>query len=650
MQLFGRLISLMNGAGVVWVFALMFLIAADIVGRQVFDSPIRGVAEMVSLSLVASVFLQLAYAVHHERLTRAVFLLDRIGSKDAKLANDWSGIIALITCGICLVIAVGIAPDFVRAFATQEFAGVQGLFAVQVWPIKLLVLLGSVAAAAECGRRAFNAFTGGGEKDATSEKGLRWPALIVPALILVVCTLLWVTSAEPRLVGTVMIVTVLALIALGMPIAIALLLTGFLGLAVLRQDFGVAAKTAALAAEGTISEYVFASVPLFVLMGLFVNVSDIGRDAFRAAQLIFGRIRGGLGVATVAANAIFAAITGISIASAAIFSKIAVPEMVRQGYTPKFAVGLTAGSSVLGMLIPPSILLIIYGVIAEVSIGNLFKAAVIPGIILAAAFAIGVVVMTLTWPAFVGQVAEGRRAGAGAEGNAAGRRASADLARVLPQLGGLVPVAILIVIVLGGIYGGFFAPHEAGAAGALAAMVLALVKRRLNGSKLWEVICESGQVTVTILFLIIAASMFSRMLTLTELPQDIAAFLGGTGLGMLGFLLIYLLLLVVLGTVLDSTSILLILLPLALPVVTALGGDLIWFGVVTIIGVEIGLLTPPLGLSVYVIKSSLDDQSISLGTIFAGSFPFVLITFAVTVLVMAFPGLTEWSVRLFTFD
>ncbi|MDX1563261.1 MAG: TRAP transporter large permease subunit, partial [Gammaproteobacteria bacterium] len=444
---------------------------------------------------------------------------------------------------------------------------------------------------------------------------------------------------------------------------------GFLGLAVLRHDFGVATKTMALAAEGTVSEYVFASVPLFVLMGLFVNVSDIGRDAFRAAQLVFGWIRGGLGIATVAANAIFAAITGISIASAAIFSKIAVPEMVREGYTPKFAVGLTAGSSVLGMLIPPSILLIIYGVIAEVSIGNLFKAAVIPGIILSAAFAIGVVVMTIVAPKFVGDVVKAKPApsapGAEASEAAFGAAAAADAAVAsapAPEgkaaageesagaiLLGLVPVIILIILVLGGIYGGIFAPHEAGAAGAFAAMVLALIKRRLDWPKLWEVIRESGQVTVTILFLIIAASMFSRMLTLTELPQDVAAFLGGTGLGMLGFLVIYLLLLIVLGTVLDSTSILLILLPLALPVVGALGGDLIWFGIVTVMGVEIGLLTPPLGLSVYVIKSSLDDTSISLGTIFAGAFPFVLITTAVTILVMAYPQLTAMSVAMFTF-
>jgi len=199
---------------------------------------------------------------------------------------------------------------------------------------------------------------------------------------------------------------------------------------------------------------------------------------------------------------------------------------------------------------------------------------------------------------------------------------------------------VLIVLVLGGIYGGVFTPTEAGAAGAFAAMCLALIKRRLDWAKLWDVIKETGQVSVTILVLIIAASTFSRMLTLTELPQDVAAFLGGTGLGMFGFLAAYLLVLVILGMVLDSTSILLILLPLALPVVGELGGNLIWFGIVTVVGIEIGLLTPPLGLSVYVIKSSVDDESITLGTIFSGAFPFVLITLAVTILLMAFPQLS----------
>jgi tripartite ATP-independent transporter DctM subunit len=625
---FTNLMRWMNAAGVVWIFALTFLICADIAGRELFDSPITGVPEIVSLSLVASVFLQLAYAVHQARLTRAEVLVRKLEQRSPALAEDWYAVLAAVACVLFALTAAGMWPDFVRAVRTSEFAGVEGLFTIRVWPIKFLVVAGAAVAALECLRFLLVCRRRSSDLRAAGATGRHWLVLVVPLVVAAAVLVLWSADAEPRLIGGLMIALALALIAFGMPIAIALLLVGFLGIALLRDNFTVATRTLALAAEGTISEYVFATVPLFVLMGLFVNVSDIGRDAFRAAQRIFGRVYGGLGVATVAANAVFAAITGISIASAAIFSKIAVPEMVRQGYTAKFAVGLTAGSSVLGMLIPPSLLLIIYGVIAEVSIGGLFLAAVVPGIILAASFAIGVVLMAWLWPGFVGQV-----------------RRTADTAGDVGRgsvILGLWPVALLIVLVLGGIYGGVFTPTEAGAAGAFASMCLALIKRRLSWAKLWEVMRETGQVSVTILFLIIAASTFSRMLTLTELPQDIAAFLAGTGLGMFGFLAIYLLLIVALGMVLDSTSILLILVPLALPIAGELGANLIWFGVVTVIGVEIGLLTPPLGLSVYVIKSSLDDKSISLGTIFAGAFPFVLITLAVTILLMAFPQLSLW--------
>ena len=445
------------------------------------------------------------------------------------------------------------------------------------------------------------------------------------AIILGIVTA-WNSDLTDRTIGVLAIVAVLSFIASGMPISIALLSVGFIGLALLKRNFSIATDTLSLAAQGTISEYVFATVPLFVLMGLFVNVSEIGSDSFKAAQRIFGRIRGGLGIATVAANAVFAAITGISIASAAIFSKIAVPEMVNRGYTAKFAVGLTAGSSVLGMLIPPSLLLIIYGVIAEVSIGALFVAAIIPGIILASAFAVGVLLMAWLWPSFVG--------------NPQTQFLEKEINGRWDSLLDILPIGVLVVLVLGGIYGGVFTPTEAGAAGAFAAMCIALLKKRLTGAVLWDVIREAGQVTVTILFLIISASIFSRMLALTGLPEEMATYLATLGFGLAGFLAGYLLLLILLGMVLDSTSILFILLPLALPVVGELGGNLIWFGVVTVIGVEIGLMTPPLGLSVYVIKSSLDNPEISLGTIFAGAFPFVIITFTVTVLLMMFPTLS----------
>ena len=620
-KVFNRFIQWMNGAGVVWVFALTFLICADIAGRTLFDRPLQAVPEIVALSLIACVFLQLAFAVDGGRLTRADILLSQIRRRSAGIAGGLERFFALAGALVLLAMTAGAWPDFVRAFRTSEFVGVEGIYTLPIAPIKFIVVLGAVTAAL-----SFLTVLGQRRDGQSRATGTWLAAALAVAVTAVVVVSAWNLELSDRAIGALAIAAVLTFIALGMPIAIALLGVGFAGLGLLKRDFGIATDTLSLAAQGTISEYVFATVPLFVLMGLFVSVSEIGRDSFRAAQQVFGRIRGGLGVATVAANSVFAAITGISIASAAIFSKIAVPEMVERGYTARFAVGLTAGSSVLGMLIPPSLLLIIYGVIAEVSIGGLFLAAVVPGVILAAAFAIAVLVMARFWPGFVGHIQREETSGP-----QAGRWDS---------LLAVFPVAALILLVLGGIYGGIFTPTEAGAAGAFAALCIALLRRRLTWPGLWDVMRETGQVTVTILFLIISASTFSRMLALTGLPGDMAGSLAGLGLGLAGFLSGYLVLLIVLGTVLDSTSILLILLPLALPVVTELGGNLIWFGIVTVIGVEIGLMTPPLGLSVYVIKSSLNDPDISLGAIFAGSFPFVLITFAVTLLLMAFPGLS----------
>jgi len=262
----------------------------------------------------------------------------------------------------------------------------------------------------------------------------RWLAPLAVVVVAVLVALLWQADVESRTVGLAMIGLVVVMIVLGMPIAMALLLCGLLGLALIKHDFGIATRTLALAAGGTVSDYVFATVPLFVLMGLFVNVSEIGREAFVAAQRIFGRVYGGLGVATVAANAVFAAITGISIAAAAIFTKIAVPEMVRHGYTPKFAVGLD------GRLVVAR-----HADSAEPASHYLWRIGrgvdrpavpgrVLPGILLATAFAVGVILMAWLWPSFGRQRSAWHRRRAtgrarGARGAFAGGRADRARAR-----------------------------------------------------------------------------------------------------------------------------------------------------------------------------------------------------------------------------
>jgi C4-dicarboxylate transporter, DctM subunit len=423
------------------------------------------------------------------------------------------------------------------------------------------------------------------------------------------------------------LVLMLVLIYAGMHVAITLGLLSFIGVWIIRGDVSISANLLAQAVSDAIASHIFGVVPLFVLTGFLVAHADVGKDAFEVANQAFRRIRGGLGIATVAANAVFAAITGISIASAAVFTRVAVPQMLRFGYQPKFAVGVVAGSSVLGMLIPPSLLMILYGFLSEQSVGDLFTAGIVPGILLALAFSLAIVWMAWARPSMV-YVREQRID-------------DSALMPVREMLVKMVPIVLLIGGVLGGLYAGFFTATEAGAVGALFALMVALVRRKLSWAGFWAVLTETGHVTVSVSFLIICANIYTRMLAMSGTPQALVGWLAAAGLGVATFLLLYVLLILLLGTIIDSSSILLIVLPLMLPIAQQFGLNLIWFGVVTVVAVEVGLLTPPFGLSVYVIKSTLEGTvDITLGDIFRGTTPFTVTMMAVLGLLMLFPQIS----------
>ncbi len=428
-------------------------------------------------------------------------------------------------------------------------------------------------------------------------------------------------------IGLFSIAGILFLIYAGMHVAIALTLLSFVSVWLIKGNWTIASKLLALAASDSISGYIFGVVPLFVLMGLLISVSGIGKDTFDVANRVFGRVKGGLGISTVAANAVFAAVTGISIASAAVFTKVAVPEMIRLGYRPRFAVGVVTGSSVLGMLIPPSLLLILFGVLTETSIGDLFKAGILPGILLASAFSVMILVMATRFP---GSVME-------SDGVRLDDRTEMSAAAAFLKL---VPIVLLITLVLGGIYTGVFTPTESGAVGALGALLLTLIKRKLTRAGFWQVLVETGHVTVSILFLIISANIYGRMLALSGVTGLLGSWVSGSGLGLYTILAIYLIVVLVMGTILDSTSIIMIVVPLIYPVMNQMGVDFVWFGIITVIAIEVGLITPPLGISAFVVKSTLDDQQIGLNDVFLGAFPYVVIMIVVLVLVVAFPQLS----------
>jgi len=436
-------------------------------------------------------------------------------------------------------------------------------------------------------------------------------------------------------IGVASIIAMLVLIYIGMYVPIVLALISFVGVWIVKGNINIAVSLLWLASAKTVGNFLFGVIPLFVLMGLLVSAAGMGKDTYDIAHSFLYRVRGGLGMATVVANAIFAAITGVSIASATVFSRIAVPEMLRYGYKGRFAVGTVAGSSVLGMLIPPSILLIIYALIAEESVGDLFIAGVGPGLLLTAAYCILIAIMAYGFPNSV-----------------ALPNTFTDDPKTENHLSGMdlllkaLPILFLILVVLGGIYAGLYTPTEAGAAGAFVALLFALGRRTLTWRRLWDILVETGHISATLLFLIIAASMYSRMLGITGLPTQLGVWIDSLDASFGLLLFMYVVIVLVLGTIIDSVSIMLITVPLFLVVLAPFNIDLVWFGIVTIIATEIGLLTPPLGLAVYVIKSSLDRDDISLADIFIGAAPFALTMLIVLILVILIPDISLFLVEL----
>ena len=430
-------------------------------------------------------------------------------------------------------------------------------------------------------------------------------------------------------IGFILIAVLIALVLLGMQIAYALFGVAFVGIWIIRDNVDLAFKMLELTAYSGIADYLFATIPLFVLMGLLVSVSNVGRDTFEVAEELLRRMICGLGVATVAANTIFAAVTGVSIASAAVFTRVAVPEMTRHGYRPAFSAGTVAGSSVLGMLIPPSLLLIIYGILAEVSIGGMFLAGIVPGIMLAGGFVAMLICITILFPNFVLMDPEASKA-----------RRQDPTAQKMPlgtMAAKLFPIIALVFLVLGGLYSGYFTPTEAGGIGAFGALLVAISRRSLNRHKLWDVMKQTGVISVSILLLLIAASFYSRMSSIAGLPNAIAGLVQGSGFGPYGFLFFYAVIILLMGMILDSTSILLIMVPIAAPIAQGMGIDLSHFGIVTVLAVEIGLLTPPFGISVFTVHNTLDDPDVSVEQIFAATMPFVGVMLIVLVIVAVFP-------------
>ncbi|KAA2317278.1 TRAP transporter large permease [Pseudooceanicola sediminis] len=427
--------------------------------------------------------------------------------------------------------------------------------------------------------------------------------------------------SEADIVAIAGFLALFGLMALRVPVGVAMGVVGLGGFAAI-TGWKPALNQLAIAPLRTITDYNTSLIPMFVLMGVFATRTGISSELFRAGQAWLGHRRGGLALATISACAGFAAISGSSVATAATMSKVALPEMRRAGYSDRLATGVVAGGGTLGILIPPSVVLAVYAFITEQNVGALFIAGIIPGL-LAVLMYMGTV-----------QVAFGRELPRGVR---------VSLGDRLRSLRGIWAVVLLFVAIIGGIYGGIVTPTEAASAGAVLTALIGILRGRLNFRDMRACLIEALRTSVSIYTILMGAMLFGYFLAITQTPQKITAWLAGLDIGAYPTLALILLFFLIMGCILDAMAMIILLVPIVYPVIVQLGFDPIWFGIVVVMTVELGLITPPIGMNVFVINAIARDTSLM--TIFRGVMPFVVVDILRLGIIVALPALVLWLPR-----
>lgn len=419
------------------------------------------------------------------------------------------------------------------------------------------------------------------------------------------------------LIGFICIAGMLVMIAVRMPIALAMAATGFIGFSSI-----VAFQPAMAILESgpfeTLSNYSFSPIPMFILMGVFASKARMSQELFEGARTLFGSWRGGMALAGVTSCGIFSAISGSSMATAASMSRVALPEMEKNGYAKSLASGTLAAGGTLGIMIPPSIALLLYALITEQSVGEMFIAGVIPGLLGLVLYCVAIAIVVALKP----ELAQPGEA--------------TTVREKLAGLKGLVPFTMIFALIIGGIYGGFFTPTEAASVGAAGTFFIALF-RGMKFAQFKEAVEETLFTSAMIFFMIIGAEIFGYFLSVSRISFELVEIVDSLQLSPYMILFCVLILFVLLGCVMDSIAMLLLTVPVVYPLVQAAGFDPIWFGIIAVITVELGLITPPVGMNVFVIKSVAPD--IPIKEIFKGVFPFVLSDLVRLALIIAFPVL-----------
>ncbi|HZP99125.1 MAG TPA: TRAP transporter permease [Reyranella sp.] len=426
---------------------------------------------------------------------------------------------------------------------------------------------------------------------------------------------------SPDTVAILGFVVLFALMLLRVPVGMAMGLVGVAGYAYLSGG-APALKLVGQTSMRTVTDYQFGVIPMFLLMGAFVSASGVSRELFRAANSFIGHRRGGLGLATIVSCGGFAAISGSSVATAATFSTVAYPEMRRYGYPQSFATGVIAAGGTLGAMLPPSTVLAVYGLITQQDVGKLFQAGILPGVLAMSMYMLTIAIICRVRPDYLPTVPR-----------ASWKERKAGLRDVW------APV-LLFVLIIGGLYGGVFTPTEAGGVGACGAFLLGVLRGRLGRAEIRASLLQATRTAAAVFTVLIGALLFGYFLTITQVPQTVTEFLTGLGIGNYGVLALIMLMYLVLGCLMDAMAMIILTVPIIFPVVTQMGFDPVWFGVIIVMTVELGLIHPPVGMNVFVIKSVVQDVSFS--SIFKGVLPFIATDIVRLVILIAFPIIALW--------
>jgi len=610
--------KVLNGLGACTSLIMVLLVTIHVCCRDLLNNPLMGMVELEELMIVILVFLGMAYTQTQKKHISVDFLTSR-------LAENTQNILSCATSLLTLVLFLALAWQSVTLSQTYLKKDVATLFlriplSPLMWVIALGFLLLSLVLLQDFLRASSQAVGHG--------KG-RWVIAIIVGVFLLGALPSWLSLLGLEVdLKAVQILGLLALFAFlfsGMLIGAVLAFLGALGMAVLfgyNAGFGLF-KTVPIS---TTASYSLCVIPFFILMGEICFHVGLSEKLYRAAYKWVGHFRGGLSMATVLACGAFSAVSGSSLATAATMGSVSLPEMKRYKYTDTLSTGSIAAGGTIGILIPPSVILIIYGVLVEVSIAELFFAGIIPGLISLFYYVIAIHIWTLVNPL------------AGPPGP------RARFGERIRSLKGTWEVLFLFLLIMGGIYGGLFTPTEAGAIGASGALIVGLIRRRVSGRNLYESLLATGRTTSMVFLVVIGTAIYGYFLTSTQLPMQLANFV--IGLDVPSFMIVMAIILAcfALGCVMGTLPLVFITVPIFAPVMETLGYDLVWFGVIMVVVSEVGLITPPVGMNVFIMKGIAGD--VSLSTIFRGIVPFLIADFARMLTLIAFPSLSLFLPQL----